>query len=106
METQREEVSRVRELQEELSKLASLKEHAGYQYLMEIAEAQVKGRMDQMILTPLEGMDQVLRQEYAKGEVAGIRLFTNIVEIRLTDLQEEIEDLVPREENEDEHASD
>jgi hypothetical protein len=80
----------VRELQEERSRLFSLREHPGYEYLMRIAEAQVTSRQASIMLTPLQSMDEVLRQEYAKGEVSGIALFSRIVDIRIRDLEEQI----------------
>ena len=89
-ETQSEEDSRVRELQEELSRLRALKDFAGYKYLLEIADNQIKGRQDALILRPLAKMDDVLSQEYSKGEIAGIRLFRELTDIRIADLEEEI----------------
>ena len=103
-ETQSVEESRVRELQEELSRLKALQDFAGYRYLIEIADAQIKARQDQLILKPLERMDEVLAQEYAKGEISGIRLFRELVGIRITDLEEEITSLLPQEELNDESA--
>ncbi len=80
----------VRELQEELSKLRGLVLHAGYDYLVKIAQAQLETRRQQIILTPLKSMDEVLAQEFAKGETAGIELFTRLVDIRINDLESEI----------------
>jgi hypothetical protein len=85
-------VDEVRELQEELSRLRSLQEHPGFEYLMRIAGAQLETRKQQILLTPLPTMDSVLGQEYAKGEVSGIELFTRIVDIRMRDLAEEIQE--------------
>jgi hypothetical protein len=80
----------VRELQEELSKLRGLVLHAGYDYLVKIAQAQLETRRQQIILTPLKSMDEVLAQEFAKGETAGIELFTRLVDIRINYLESEI----------------
>ncbi len=82
----------LRELQEELSNLKSLQQHFGYKYLMELAEAQEKSRTGQILLTPLKTMDEVLAQEYMKGEVSGIMLFRNLVTVRVEDLEEQIKD--------------
>lgn len=86
------QVEEVRELQEELSRLRALQQHPGYEYLMRIAGAQLETRRQQIILTPLQTMDEVLGQEYAKGETSGIELFTKIVEIRVRDLEDEIQE--------------
>lgn len=92
----------LRELQEELSRLSSLQSHAGYAYLLEIAGAQMDARKQQVFLTPLNTMDEVLRQEYAKGEIAGIDLFSKIVDVRIRDLQEEIQERLKDNEHESE----
>ena len=92
----------LRELQEELSKLKSLQEHRGYEYLMQVAESQLENRRQQILLTPLRAMDEVLMQEYSKGEVSGIELFTKLVEIRINDLTQEIQERLKEDERDDE----
>lgn len=87
-EAQRE----VRDLQEEQSRLRSLTEHTGFKYLREVLQEQVKVRTQAIILTPLNSLDETLHQEYSKGEAAGISLAERFVEIRLTDLAEQIEE--------------
>lgn len=101
MEEQEEQVE-VRDLQEELSKLRSLKTQTGFFYLMKIAEIQVKERTDQLILSPLATMDAVLGQEYQKGEIAGIKLFVEFTDIRIRDLEEQIETALAGKEQENE----
>jgi hypothetical protein len=92
----------VRELQEELSRLNSLKAHAGYVYLMEIAQAQLETRKQAVFLTPLKKMDEVLEQEYQKGEISGIALFMQMVDVRIQQLSDEInETLKEAKDNED-----
>ena len=80
----------VRVLQEESSKLQSLKEHAGYAYLMQIAQGQLTQRAGNVLLKALRTMDEVLEQEFQKGEYSGIRLFTEIVDLRIEDLKQQI----------------
>jgi len=89
----------VRVLQEESSRLSSLQQHAGYGYLVEIAKGQMENRLNQILLSPLKTMDEVLAQEFLKGEYAGIRLFTDMVQLRIEVLKEEIEKRM----KEDEH---
>ena len=81
----------LRELQEERSELVKLLEAPGYKRLMLLAEAQIKSRQDTLCITPLKQMDGVLEQEFSKGEVHGIMLFTKIVDIELEQLNQEIE---------------
>ena len=105
MDEEQQELSRddrLRALQEELSKLKSLQEHRGYLYFMEIAKAQRVIRTSTVLLNPLKTMDEVLEQEYKKGEIAGITLFENLVEIRMTDIQQQLDEIA--EEMKDEQA--
>lgn len=83
---------RVREAQEELSRLNSLLKHPGFIDLLKIAEEQVNARTQSIFLTPLKRMDEALEQEFKKGEISGIKLFSNIVQIQITNLNEEIEE--------------
>ncbi len=87
-----EDQREVRELQEEQSRLRSLLGHSGFTYLKEVLESQAASRTDHIILNPLESMDDVLEQEYKKGEAAGILLACRFAEVRLEDLAEQIED--------------
>jgi hypothetical protein len=98
VEEEREEGT-LRELQEELSKLRDLRGHNGYRYLMEIAAAQVETRRN-FERSPLKSLDATLEQEFQKGEIAGILLFSEIVDIRVTDLEEQIKTLTEVEEDE------
>lgn len=100
-----EEARPVRELQEERSQLLSLKAHAGFKYYQEILDAQQKTRVQAIVLTPLDSLDKVPHQEYSKGEAAGILLALDIVDARLTDLNEQIDELLKPKEgnNEDEN---
>lgn len=87
-----------------MSRLTSLIAHPGYQFLMEVAQSQIETRINGIILTPLNTYDETLKQEYAKGEVAGIQLFKSLAEARVRDLSERIQDVLKTEEkdNEDE----
>jgi hypothetical protein len=85
-----EQERELRDLQEERFKLTELQKAPGYQWLLEIAGAQVEARKQAVFLRPLETMDGVLGQEYAKGEIAGIELFRKLVDIRINDLTDEI----------------
>jgi hypothetical protein len=85
-----EKEEELRELQEERSELKSLQEHRGFKRLLELARTQSEARKQAVFLTPLEKMDEVLKQEYQKGEISGIELFRSIVDIQITNLGEEI----------------
>lgn len=78
-----------------------MQQHTGYKYLLEIAEAQLETRKQEIFLRPLTAMDQVLEQEYKKGEIGGIKLFTEIVDIRVRDLEEQIKLALNEQENDD-----
>jgi hypothetical protein len=97
---------KVRELQEQLSNLNALLEHRGYRELMRIAEEQDVARVNTLVLTPLKTMDEALEQEYAKGEIGGIRLFKAMIPTMVEQLQADIETELNRSEehaNTDEH---
>jgi hypothetical protein len=80
----------LRELQEELSKLCSLESHKGYEYFLSVLTAQRDTRRSHVILTPLKSMDEVLEQEYKKGECGGLELALNFVQLRKEDLRNQI----------------
>ena len=94
----------LRDLQEERFRLTGLKEHPGYRYLMEIAEAQIHTRMQAVFLTPLKGLDETFSQEYYKGEISGIKLFKEIVDIRVKELTDAITEALKEQENSDGRA--
>lgn len=88
-----------RALSEELSRLQSLVEHAGWTRLMEIADGQCRNR-EAMIYAPLENLLQLGKQEFEKGEVAGIKLFTVLPHKRIADIKQELESM-PEEDEDD-----
>lgn len=45
----------------------------------DLIESQVEGRINTFILSPLATLDGALEQEYAKGEIAGMRLSLGII---------------------------
>ena len=57
-------------------------------------EKQVRARTDRIMLTPLTNLDAAMEQEYAKGEVAGIRLVLCLPEQTVEDLGFEIQQLI------------
>ncbi len=91
--------TRLRELQEELSDLNQLKANRGFKRLMTYAEVQLKNRRDSVLLTPLKAMDEVLEQEYSKGEIAGIQLFTEMHATASAAIEDEIAELLKEIEN-------
>ena len=90
---------RRRALSEELSRLKSLVDHAGWKRLMEIAEGQCKNR-EPGIFAPLENLLEAGKQEFEKGEVAGIRLFMVLPHKRVADVEAELA-AMPEEDEDD-----
>lgn len=82
-----------RELQEELSQLRGLVKLPAWEKLMRYASEQLTGRIDNIILNPVNGADDTLKQEYLKGEVSGIKLFTKMPEILIAELEDAIAQL-------------
>ena len=83
---------RHRQLSEELHKLELLVENSGWKRLMEIAEGQCRNR-DSSIFSPLANLLELGKQEFEKGEVAGIRLFMVLPHKRIADIKQELENL-------------
>lgn len=87
-------MQQLRELQEELSELNSLVQHRGFKRLLKIGEEQVKARQESILLVPLKSMKDVLPQEYAKGEISGIKLFMELTKIEIGSLEAEIQQIL------------
>ncbi len=96
----------VRELQEELYSLKKLLQDRTFKLFIEVLEAQVKTRSDTLLLKPLERMDDVLHQEFSKGEIAGLTLAVRFVEIRISDLEEQIDEILNEQRENDNEPSD
>lgn len=71
--------------------LKELIETPGWKFLMDIAEAQRMVRSNKILFTPCPA-DQVTVQEFEKGEVAGITLFTSMPETAIEALSSEIDE--------------
>ena len=79
----------LRQLQEELSNLLSLREHPGYKDLMEVAQGQIDNRFPS-VLKPLDSLLEITKREHELGEMSGIKLFTLMTDARITSLEEDI----------------
>lgn len=90
VEQQKAEI-RLRELQEELSDWKSLLEQRAVKRWLELAREQMENRKQAVFLNPLESLDNSLRQEFQKGEISGIYLFSRIPEIQVAALESDIE---------------
>ena len=53
--------------------LEALTAHPGWHILLGVLEAQVKLRMDEVILAPTGEVNTPFQQEFKKGEITGIR---------------------------------
>lgn len=97
----------LRELQEELHSLKKLEQSPEYKKLLEIAKAQIESRKNGIILKPLKSKDEIFEQEFSKGEVSGIELFTNMLPTMIETLEDDIEERLKKEqENADQNDVD
>lgn len=62
----------------------------GWDLLLDIAKAQIEARKN-LLLQRAKGIDGAFELEYAKGEIAGIEIFTRIPSTALEDLEEQLE---------------
>lgn len=99
------EVQTLRDLQEEVSILRSLQEHMGYKRLMEIASVQMQRRMLEF-MAPCLSQEGMIKQEYNKGVIAGLKIMTEMVEHHMSTLQSLLKQAERDEENDDEPDSD
>lgn len=87
MEALRDEVAALRENMRELKDMVASRAWKQYSDLI---AAQIAGRVDQIILTPLVGHDAVFEQEFAKGELAGMKfcmaILATVIENTETDV--------------------
>lgn len=89
----------LRELQEEQSDFKSLLEHRGFARFMQVFREQLKHRIDKVTLSPLQNINEVLEQEFCKGEIAGITLVVDLIPARLELIKGEIEEILEELEN-------
>lgn len=83
-------------------RLRDLLKSQGWAQVCRVAEDQLKVRRDSFELTPLKGMDEVLEQEFKKGEVAAIRLFIGLPQTVVDDIEEQLKQHEGEEEDESE----
>ena len=81
----------VRDLQEELSDLRSLKEHRGWKRFQEVIAKQLENRKV-VHFHPAESLEDILRSEFQKGEIAFGELVRVLVDLQIDTLVEEIGD--------------
>ena len=81
----REELLRKKDL------LRTLVKHEGFIWLREILKEQVEGRTQQLIRTPLKSMDEVLEEQYLKGEIVSLELVLHWPEIMISDIEVDLE---------------
>jgi hypothetical protein len=82
----------LRAAQEERSRLLSLTHHAGWKWYQDILEVQVTARRNHFELVPLQKMDEVLAEQFLKGEISALRLAQTIINARVEELESEIEE--------------
>lgn len=84
---------RLREAQEERSNLLRLTREPGWKWFMGLLQTQEQNRRNQFELVPLSKMDDVLGEQFLKGELAAYRTVQVIVMARVEELESEIDDL-------------
>ena len=90
----------LRALQEELHEFVSLQRHPGWIRLQRYAAAQREGRVNDLLLRVDTKTKEV---HFTRGELAGIKLFTEIPGVEIARLNSEIEHMEKlTEENDDE----
>lgn len=94
--TKQEVLDHVAVLGEQIRELKDLIASPGWQKYSGLMDEQQKGRVDQLVLSPLPSMDAVLGSEYAKGEIAGIRLCLELIPTFIEQLEDEREVLESR----------
>lgn len=70
--------------------LEALLQSSGWSILREVIASQVHNRIQQLVLTPLETLDQSLAQEYAKGETASLQLVLEMPKTLFEQASEEV----------------
>lgn len=76
MDKEQEEALAV--VRQQVRDLRELVRSQGWAQLLNHAKEQIRSRTDAVMLTPLEDSTRLTEQEFKKGEVAGIRLFTEM----------------------------
>lgn len=81
------------ELREQKEVLQGLLSSPGWDLLREVLEEQIAHRTQAIILSPLESVDRLGVQEYAKGEVAALKLALQMPEAMLEAVVDELKQL-------------
>lgn len=66
--------------------------------LGKFVDAQVKTRIDLIVLTPLMSMDSAFEQEFKKGEIQGMRFLLTIPETLVEVAKQQLEEMRTEEE--------
>lgn len=79
----------IQKAQERKRELISLSEHPGFQYLLSHLKEQITARITENLQIPA-GIDGVVKMMYVNGEIAGIKLSLDFVNIMISSCQEAI----------------
>lgn len=85
--------NQILDLREKIREIKVFIDSRDWKQYTALIEAQCEGRINKLILTPLGSIDETLAQEYAKGEVAGLRLGVTLMEQTVEDLTTEMDQL-------------
>ena len=75
------------------NKIRPLMTHEGWKYVQTVLAFQSATRINSLVATPAKGIDDTLRQEYEKGEIAMLTMLQGLPET----LNEYFDDFIKRE---------
>lgn len=75
------------DLRKVLRDLQELVKSPGWAQVLDLCAEQLYNRGEMIFKVPLMSMDEVLGQEYSKGEMAGIALFKEMPELTITAIE-------------------
>ena len=90
--------SAIAELRAQVRIIQELLDSAIWKQYSSMVAAQCEGRTNELILSPLATLDGALAQEYAKGEIAGMRFAIQMLPQLVDDTMAEINGMEPNDE--------
>jgi len=77
-------------LTEEKEEWEELLRSPAWKRLETMMQEQAGGRVNQIVMSPLETADSVFNQEFMKGEVAALRLVSQLPQLQIQQLESDI----------------
>jgi hypothetical protein len=88
-----------RDLIEQRHQIEDLLEHPAWATVIRVLQEQADLLQSEVVFTPLVSADRIYQQEFQKGKLAGLVSVSRTVEGLLAELNMEIEDLNPENQN-------